>query len=82
MTKLLGDLTQDTLKAFGADKLVQYYERKTGRACNCAARREMLNNVHRAAQRAFDRSKIRPPTIPAPVPTPAVHQPPTKPVDE
>lgn len=86
MEKLLGDMAEDALKTFGADKLVQFYERKTGRSCNCAGRRQMLNNIHRAAQRAFERSQqptkqrqaVRPPMkIEQPV-----HSPPTKPVDE
>lgn len=83
MEKLLGDKTEDALKAIGADKLARFYERTTGRACNCGARKQMLNNLHRAAQRMLERQKaptqrqIRPPVVDK-----NVYVPPTKPVDE
>lgn len=83
MDRLLGDITQDALKKLGADKLAKFYERKTGRACNCGARKEMLNNLHRAAQRIIERqntlpkpNQIRPPV------NKNVYVPPAKPVDE
>jgi len=84
MEKLLGDMTQDALKKIGADKLARFYERTTGRACNCAGRREMLNNLHRAAQRMVER-QLTPPKPRQAVRPPLdknVHRPPTKPVDE
>jgi hypothetical protein len=46
--KLLGDITKDMLKKVGAEKLAKAYERLTGKPCNCAARRNALNNIHRA----------------------------------
>lgn len=79
MSKLLGDMTEDALKALGADKIAKFYQRTTGRACNCAGRKQILNNLHRAAQRIVERQKVRPP---AKVTTPEEHQQPTKPVDE
>lgn len=84
MEKLLGDMTADALKKLGADKLVKFYERKTGRACNCAGRKEMLNNLHRAAQRIVERQNATPPT-PIQIRPPVKkdeHKAPTKPVDE
>lgn len=83
MEKLLGDYTAEALKKIGGDKLIEFYERKTGRACNCAGRQQMLNNVHRAAQRMVERQLT--PTKPRQVSLPInkdVHKPPTKPVDE
>lgn len=84
MGQLLGDMTQDALKAIGADKVAKYYERVTGRACNCAGRRQMLNNLHRAAKRMVERKnaeptqkQLRPPPVDK-----NVHVPPTKPIDE
>lgn len=85
MGKLLGEMTQDALKKIGADKVAKFYERTTGRACNCAGRRQMLDNLHRAAQRIVERQSnpmkqrqgLRPPEAKI-----EEHQPPTKPVDE
>lgn len=76
--KLLGDLTEETLKKMGADKLVKFYERTTGKPCNCANRKQVLNNLHRAAQRAI----AGPVKKELPVVIPQKHKPPTKPVDE
>lgn len=45
--KLFGDMTADALKKIGAEKLTKTYERLTGKPCNCANRRKMLNNIHR-----------------------------------
>jgi hypothetical protein len=45
--KLLGDVTAEMLKKVGAEKLAKAYERLTGRPCNCANRRNALNNIHR-----------------------------------
>lgn len=84
MNTLLGDMTEQALKALGADKLARFYERKTGRACNCGARREMLNNLHRAAQRIIERQNIPPKPKQAlrPPLNKDVYVAPTKPVDE
>ncbi len=81
MEKLLGDMTEDALKKIGADKLVKFYERKTGKACNCAGRKQMLNNLHRAAQRMAERqlSPAKPKVAQLPQ---SEHKLPTKPVDE
>lgn len=76
-SSLLGDMTEAMLKQIGADKLAKFYERKTGKPCNCAGRKQTLNNIHRAIQRAVtprDRTvaqSVRPP-----------HKLPTHPVDE
>jgi hypothetical protein len=75
--KLLGDLTEETLKKMGADKLVKFYERTTGRPCNCANRKQVLNNLHRAAQRLVAPHVKKE----LPIVTPQ-HKLPTKPVDE
>jgi len=72
--KLLGDMTEAMLKKVGADKLAKYYERISGRPCNCAGRKQALNNIQRAVQRAVtprDRTVLRPP-----------HNPPTQTADE
>jgi hypothetical protein len=84
MSKLLGDMTQEALKAIGADKIAKFYERKTGRACNCAGRRETLNNLHRAAQRMLERQNAQPTPqqLRPPPPKKDVYVAPTKPVDE
>lgn len=83
-SKLLGDMTQDTLKVLGADKLAKFYERKTGRTCNCGNRVAMLNNLHRAAQRIIERqnSSPKPQQLRPPIIDKDVYQPPIKPVDE
>lgn len=85
MEKLLGDMTQDALKVIGVDKLAKFYERTTGRACNCGNRAAMLNNLHRAARRMVERQNISPKPQqlrPPVVVDKDVHQQPTKPVDE
>lgn len=45
--KLLGDITSNVLKKAGVDKLAKAYARVTGKPCNCAGRRRVLNNIHR-----------------------------------
>lgn len=83
MGQLLGDMTQEALKAIGADKIAKFYERTTGRSCNCGARKEMLNNLHRAAQRMVERQNAQPkPQQLRPPPKKDVYVAPTKPVDE
>ena len=73
--KMLGDMTEAMLKKVGADKLAKYYERISGRPCNCAGRKQTLNNIQRAIQRAATprdkREPLRPP-----------HNPPTHTADE
>lgn len=84
MEKLLGDATEQALKKLGADKIAKYYERTTGRPCNCANRKQVLNNLHRAAQRMIERqsqpSKLQQSIRPQVDKN--LHVPPTKPVDE
>lgn len=84
MEKLLGDYTADALKAIGADKIAEFYERKTGRGCNCAGRKQTLNNLHRAAQRMVERQNApKPQQVRPPLPKKKdEYVAPTKPVDE
>lgn len=64
--KLLGDKTADVLKKAGIDKLAKAYERLTRRPCNCAGRRQMLNNLERMI-RGQPVQKARPEQPSAPV---------------
>lgn len=60
-TKLVGDVSAELLKKVGADKLARAYERLSGRPCNCAGRRQALNNIHRAILGKVGMQVARPP---------------------
>lgn len=46
---LLGDRVEKMLKTLGADKMAKLYEHVGRKPCNCAKRREALNEWHRKA---------------------------------
>lgn len=46
-SKLLGDLTEETLRKLRADRVARAYTRITGKPCNCKQRKETLNAIHR-----------------------------------
>lgn len=46
-SKLLGDLTEETLRKLRADRVAKAYTRITGKPCNCKQRKETLNEIHR-----------------------------------
>jgi hypothetical protein len=78
--KLLGDVTAEMLKKIGAEKLAKAYERLTGKPCNCANRRNALNNIHRAViGHPVDRAGRSIPQVARP---PVQQYDPTLPVDE
>lgn len=78
--KLLGDMTAEMLKKVGAEKLTKAYERITGKPCNCANRRNMLNNIHRAViGRPIEREGRSIQQVARP---PVKHDAPIAPVDE
>lgn len=41
----LGDTVEKAIKLVGADKIAKLYEKKTGRACRCSDRKELLNRL-------------------------------------
>lgn len=45
--KLLGDLTEETLRKLRADRVARAYTRITGKPCNCKQRKATLNEIHR-----------------------------------
>lgn len=45
--KLLGDLTEETLRLLRADRVARAYTRITKKPCNCGQRKEKLNELHR-----------------------------------
>ena len=46
-SKLLGDLTEETLRKLRADRVAKAYTRITGKPCNCKQNKEKLNEIHR-----------------------------------
>lgn len=48
---LVGDLVEQLAKKIGADRLAAWWEKKTGRPCGCAERKEKLNHATRALAR-------------------------------
>lgn len=46
-SKLLGDLTEQTLRKLRADRFARAYTRITGKPCNCKQNKEKLNAIHR-----------------------------------
>lgn len=46
-SKLLGDLTEETLRKLRADRVARAYTRITGKPCNCKQNKEKLNELHR-----------------------------------
>ena len=48
-SKLLGNRIEAALKTLGADKVAKFYEKVGRKPCNCAGRREQLNEWHRKA---------------------------------
>lgn len=53
--KLLGDLTEETLRKLRADRVTRAYTRITGKPCNCKQRKEKLNELHRKWREAQSR---------------------------
>ena len=62
---LAGDLFEQLAKKIGADRLARWWEKKTGRPCGCAQRKEKLNDATRALARLARWMGIRSAAAPA-----------------
>jgi hypothetical protein len=48
---LPGDIMESLAKRFGIDRLARLWERRTGRSCGCARRKERMNALARRLMR-------------------------------
>lgn len=71
--KLLGDKVETVIEALGGKQIAKAIERVTKKPCNCAKRKEALNNLHRKLLRA-----PTPPRIMPVIPTPRKVSPPPR----
>lgn len=55
--KLLGDLTEETLRKLRADRVARAYTRITKKPCGCGQRKEKLNELHRKWREAQQRKQ-------------------------
>lgn len=48
---LPGDIVEAIAHRIGADRLAKWWERKTGKPCGCAERKEKMNNAAKRLMR-------------------------------
>lgn len=54
--KLLGELTEETLRKLRLDRIARAYTHVTKKPCNCSQRKEKLNELHRKWRAAQTRN--------------------------
>ena len=57
--KLIGDMTEDMLRAVRIDRVAKLVSRVTGKPCNCNQRKMKLNDLHRKLREAKARRERR-----------------------